>query len=101
MRLTFLAATLLLAAPAHADTVVVTAARMVDVVAGKVVDRPQVTITDGRIAAVGKQGDTVPAGARRVDLGNDTLLPGLIDMHVHLDADATISGYRTLEYTDN
>ena len=29
------------------------------------------------------------------------MLPGLIDMHVHLDADATIGGYRGLAYTDN
>ena len=101
MRKYLLATALLLSTPAYADTVVVTAARMIDVVGGKVVDRPQVTITDGRITAVGKQGDAARAGARRVDLGQDTLLPGLIDMHVHLDADARISGYRALEYTDN
>jgi imidazolonepropionase-like amidohydrolase len=43
----------------------------------------------------------VPADARRVDLGPLTLLPGLIDMHVHLTADPTISGYNGLEYTDS
>lgn len=90
-----------LALPASADTVVVTAARMIDVVAGRVVDQPQVTITDGRISAVGKRGDAVPAGAQRIDLGERTLLPGLIDMHVHLTSDPTLSGYRGLEYTDN
>lgn len=84
-----------------ADTVVVTAARMIDVASGRVVDRPQVVITDGRITAVGHQGDAVPADARRIDLGARTLLPGLIDMHVHLTADPTISGYRGLEFTDN
>ena len=85
---------------AHADTVVVTADRMIDVIAGRSVERPQITITDGRIAAVGTQGQTVPAGARRVDLPGTTLLPGLIDMHVHLTSDPRLSGYKRLEYTD-
>jgi imidazolonepropionase-like amidohydrolase len=88
-------------APVHADTVVVTAARMVDVVDGHVVERPVVTITDGRITAVTSGHASVPAGARRVDLGNRTLLPGLIDMHVHLTSDPALSGYRGLEFTDN
>lgn len=88
-------------APASAETVVVTAARMVDVLGGKEVDRPQVTITDGRITAVGHQGDAVPQGARAIDLGNRTLLPGLIDMHVHLTSDPTLSGYKSYEYTDS
>ncbi len=87
--------------PAAAATVVVTAARMVDVLAGREVASPQVVITDGRIAAVGRQGDPVPAGATRIDLGPRTLLPGLIDMHVHLTSDPTLSGYKGLEFTDS
>ncbi len=93
-------AALCLAAAAGADTVVITAARMVDVLAGREVDRPQVVITDGRIASVGRAGDAAPDGARKLDLGERTLLPGLIDMHVHLTADPTLSGYRRLEFTD-
>ena len=91
----------LTAAPAAAKTVVVRAAHMVDVLAGRTVDNVQVVITDGRIAAVGKAGDAVPAGAEMIDLGARTLLPGLIDMHVHLTGDPRFSGYRSLEYTDN
>ena len=90
-----------LATAAQADTVVVTADRMIDVLAGRVVDRPQITITDGRIAAVATQGAAVPAGARRVDLPGETLLPGLIDMHVHITSDPRYGGYRGLEFTDN
>ncbi|HEV2285255.1 MAG TPA: amidohydrolase family protein [Steroidobacteraceae bacterium] len=89
-----------LTAVARADTLVVTAARMVDVLAGREVERPQILITDGRIAGVGRQGDAVPGEARRLDFGDRTLLPGLIDMHVHLTSDPTLSGYRRLEYTD-
>jgi imidazolonepropionase-like amidohydrolase len=87
--------------PAGAATVVVTAARMVDVLAGRELAAPQVTIVDGRITAVGHQGDPVPQGATRIDLGNRTLLPGLIDMHVHLTSDPTLSGYQAYEYTDS
>jgi imidazolonepropionase-like amidohydrolase len=94
---------------AHADTVVVTAERMIDVLTGRSVDKPQIVITDGRIASVGTQGgaapsavaDGVPPNARRVELPGMTLLPGLIDMHVHLTSDPRLSGYKRLEYTDN
>jgi imidazolonepropionase-like amidohydrolase len=104
MRTTALAAAALsalsLTAIARADTLVVSAARMIDVLAGREVEHPQIVITDGRIASVGRAGDAVPAGARRLDFGDRTLLPGLIDMHVHLTSDPTLSGYRRLEYTD-
>jgi imidazolonepropionase-like amidohydrolase len=90
-----------LAAAANADTVVVSADRMIDVIAGRVVDRPQITVIDGRIAAVSTQGADVPPGARRVDLKGMTLLPGLIDMHTHITADPHYGGYRGLEFTDN
>jgi imidazolonepropionase-like amidohydrolase len=101
MRAFLLAVTALIAAgPAAAETVVVTADRMLDVAAGRYVERPQITVVDGRITAVGRQGAAVPAGARRVDLPGLTLLPGLIDMHVHLDGDPRFGGYRRFEYSD-
>jgi len=89
------------AGTAPADTVVVTADRMVDVIAGRMIEHPQISITDGRISAVGAQGSTVPPGARRVDLPGVTLLPGLIDMHTHITSDPRYGGYRGLEFTDN
>jgi imidazolonepropionase-like amidohydrolase len=100
-----LAAALLLgiAAPASAETVVVTADRMVDVLAGRMVEEPVVVITDGRIAAVVGRGGArpnIPAGARRIDLPGKTILPGLIDMHVHLDSNPRYGGYTGLQFTD-
>src|SRR5690242_17760606 len=98
-----LAAPLLLLAPlpaALAATTVVTAARMIDVLTGRVVERPQILIAGERITSVGRQGDPVPADAKRVDLGARTVLPGLIDMHVHLTSDPLYSGYRILQFTD-
>jgi imidazolonepropionase-like amidohydrolase len=89
-----------LAGAIQAETVVVTADRMLDVLTGKMVDHPQITVTDGRISSVGPQG-SVPATARRIDLPGMTLLPGLIDMHTHLTADPHYSGYQGLQFTDN
>jgi imidazolonepropionase-like amidohydrolase len=94
----------MVAAPAAAKTVVVTAARLIDVDTGRALADPVVVITDGRITAVASGGGArpvIPPGAERIDLPGKTLLPGLIDMHVHLDADARISGYRRLDYTDS
>jgi len=88
-----------LATPAAAETVAVTAAHMLDVVSGRTIDNPVVVVTDGHVVAAGA--GAVPAGARRVDLPGMTLLPGLIDMHVHLTSDASIRGYRKFGYTDN
>jgi imidazolonepropionase-like amidohydrolase len=86
---------------AQAKTVAVSADRLLDVASGKYVERPLVVITDGRITAVETQGDAVPAGAERVDLPGVTLLPGLIDMHVHLTSSPLYGGYNYLQYTDS
>jgi imidazolonepropionase-like amidohydrolase len=92
---------LLAASAAQADTVIVTADRMVDVITGHIVEHPQVTITDGRISAVATQAASATQAERRIDLRGMTLLPGLIDMHVHLTSDPRYSGYRKYEFTDN
>jgi imidazolonepropionase-like amidohydrolase len=85
----------------RADTVVVTADRMVDVLTGRLVDHPRITITDGRITALGGTPPPASATVRRVDLPGITLLPGLIDMHVHLTSDPRYGGYRGLAFTDS
>jgi imidazolonepropionase-like amidohydrolase len=95
---------LALAGAAGADTVVVTAERLIDVISARVLDHPVVTITDGRIVALASGsagGAAAPAGARKIDLAGLTLLPGLIDMHTHITSDPRYNGYRGLEFTDN
>lgn len=45
-----------------------------------------VLVDDGRIVAVSRTGDVaVPNRAKRVDLGDSILMPGLINLHCHLD----------------
>jgi imidazolonepropionase-like amidohydrolase len=90
----------LMAGVADAKTVAVTADRLLDPASGRYVDRPMVVIVDGKVASIGKADDATPAGAERVDLPGVTLLPGLIDMHVHLTSVASIGGYNYLEYSD-
>jgi imidazolonepropionase-like amidohydrolase len=86
---------------ASAEAVAVTAARMLDVETGRMVERPLVLIRDGRISAVGIEGSVkVPVDAARVDLPGMTLLPGMIDMHVHLDNSPYHRGYTYLQFTD-
>ncbi|MFB3154565.1 MAG: amidohydrolase family protein, partial [Candidatus Acidiferrales bacterium] len=64
---------------------VVRAARMLDVKTGRMVQNAVVVIEGGRIKSVGS--GEIPEDADIIDLGNLTLLPGLIDMHVHLTGD--------------
>jgi imidazolonepropionase-like amidohydrolase len=93
----------LVAATAQAESVVVTADRMVDVLTGRVVEEPVVVITDGRIVSVVGRGGArplIPAGARRIDLPGHTILPGLIDMHVHLDSSPYYGPYESLQHAD-
>ena len=91
----------LLCSAASAATVAVTADRLLDVRTGKYLEKPLVVITDGKITAVGSQASmTVPADAQKVDLPGLTLLPGLIDMHVHLDSSPLYGGYSGLSFTD-
>jgi imidazolonepropionase-like amidohydrolase len=92
---------LIAAEAAAAETVVVTAARMVDVLAGRVVERPVVVITDGRISHVGSgEPPGAPADARRIDHAGKTILPGLIDKHVHLSGSPYYGPYERLQFTD-
>ena len=59
------------------------AARLIDVRTGNTIADAVVLIEGDRIKAVGAN-LAIPANARTVDLGNATLLPGLIDAHTHL-----------------
>src|SRR3954447_7383394 len=75
---------LLVAAPAAADTLVIHAGHLI-VDASRPAQGPStITVVDGRITAVTPGLTPPPAGARLIDLSSRTVLPGLIDAHVHL-----------------
>jgi imidazolonepropionase-like amidohydrolase len=69
--------------PVTKGAVVLHAARMLDVAGGKIVTPGEVLVQGERIAAVGTKVDR-HAGVEVIDLGDMTLMPGLIDAHVHL-----------------
>jgi imidazolonepropionase-like amidohydrolase len=77
--------TLVLAGPAAAQSerIALTAARLFDADSGSLRSNAVVVTEGERIVEVRSDGK-VPEGARRIDLGDVTLLPGLIDCHVHI-----------------
>lgn len=72
--------------------VVLKAARMFDGTSDAVVSNGVVVIQGNRITAVGPSA-AIPQGARVIDLGDATLLPGFIDAHVHLTMEASDNWY--------
>ena len=76
--------------------VVVRAGRLVDVKAGKILRDQAIVIEGDKIVSVGAAAEAKTAGARVIDLPNATVLPGLIDAHVHLTGDISQAGYQSL-----
>lgn len=70
---------------ASAQDIVIKADRMLDVQSGKIVSPTVIVVSNGNIAAINPQ--SLPQNAQIIDLGDHTLLPGLIDMHTHITAD--------------
>ncbi|MBT8040674.1 MAG: amidohydrolase family protein [Gammaproteobacteria bacterium] len=89
IRISAFFALLFLATPAPAATVL-DCQRLLDVENGKVLDNRQVRIEGKRIVEVGRSVKTADDD-RRVSLG--TCLPGLMDMHVHLDMEMSPDSY--------
>lgn len=75
----------LLSASSQADSVLLRAQGFVDVRKGELVTPAEILVEDGFIRSI--NGPQAPRDARVVDLGDRILLPGLMDMHVHLDLD--------------
>jgi imidazolonepropionase-like amidohydrolase len=71
------------ARPAGGHATVLHGARLLDIEAGKIVTPGEVLVQGERIVEAGSS-VTHPAGAEVIDLGDITLMPGLIDAHVHL-----------------
>jgi imidazolonepropionase-like amidohydrolase len=76
--------------PVAPTRTVIRAARLLDVRNGRLLRDQQIVVENDRIVAVGPA-SALPAGARVIDLPNATVLPGLIDAHVHITGDPAIS----------
>ena len=78
----------------------ITAAALLDVSNGKILQNPAVIIRDKHIVAIGPQ-DSIskPKGAEHIDLPGATLMPGMMDMHVHLSGDAATPFYESMAYS--
>lgn len=88
--------------PGDEGRVLIIADRMLDVRDGRYVDAPALLVRDGRIAAIGSA-DALPPGADGLTplrLDGLTLLPGLIDMHTHIDSDPRYGGYSGYQFSD-
>jgi imidazolonepropionase-like amidohydrolase len=72
--------------------------RLIDVCSGSPVSNATIIIDGNRIAAVGsKDSISVPADAETLDLAGRSVLPGMIDLHLHLTyyykrSDVTVEG---------
>jgi imidazolonepropionase-like amidohydrolase len=71
--------------PKGSGTVAIRAARIIDGTGTAPILNGVIVVTEDKIVAVGPQGSvSIPAGARTIDLGDATLLPGFIDAHTHI-----------------
>ncbi len=102
IRPTLIAAAIAASSTVLAADVLISADRLLDVRSGKMIANPQILVRDGRVVELRQGGARVTAseGVKTIALPGMTLLPGLIDMHVHLSSDPTYSGYTGLEFND-
>jgi imidazolonepropionase-like amidohydrolase len=92
--------TCLMSAPAAAETLVVHAGRLITDAARRPMGPSTITIVDGRITSVAEGHSPAPPGARLIDLSSKTVLPGLIDTHVHLSGEPGEAFWREAVNTD-
>jgi imidazolonepropionase-like amidohydrolase len=87
-----LTATLAAQPPEPARRLVIDAARIVDGTGAPPIRAGRIVIEGERITQVGAAaGIPLPNGAERIDLGDRTVLPGLIDLHFHIESDPALA----------
>tara|TARA_R110002124_G_scaffold60757_1_gene166541 strand:- start:10512 stop:11795 length:1284 start_codon:yes stop_codon:yes gene_type:complete len=82
----------------QAQSKLIKASAYLDVKSGKLIQPANILIENGLIKSINPQ--SIPENIEVIDLGSKILLPGLMDMHVHLNLDF-IPNYSTLLVTDN
>ncbi|HET7213651.1 MAG TPA: amidohydrolase family protein [Terriglobia bacterium] len=79
-----------------AAAIVVKAGKMFDSSSGRMLDRPVIVIRANKIDSVSFGTRAPVSGAKLIDLGDSTLLPGFVDVHTHLTMNAGGGGYENL-----
>jgi imidazolonepropionase-like amidohydrolase len=79
--------------------IVLHAARLFDAESGRIVTPGEILVEGERITAAGSSVNR-PTGAEVIDLGNTTLMPGLIDAHVHLFLHPGAEDLQTVEESE-
>jgi Tol biopolymer transport system component len=73
--------------PRQSGTLVLKGARVITMAGAGVIESGDIVVAGSRIAAVGPRGKVpIPRGAKILDVGGATIIPGLIDMHAHPNA---------------
>src|SRR4029079_5604068 len=82
----------------HEQALVLDGAQVVDGTGAAPIPSARIVVEGGPIAAVGPMDRTpAPAGATHVDLAGRTIVPGLIDLHFHIESDPRLA-LRQLSY---
>jgi imidazolonepropionase-like amidohydrolase len=87
----------------HRGDALIVADRLLDVRTGRWLENVNILVTDGRIEKIAHGGprlDIITTEIPVFDLKGLSLVPGLIDMHVHLDSDPSYGGYTGLQFND-
>ena len=100
--LALLSALLAVTLPAQTPTrTLLRAAHLLDVHTGKLLDAQTIVVSGDKILSIAPTAQTPAApGDTVVDLGQLTLLPGLIDVHTHMTMDTDFDHYHALTFTD-
>ena len=85
---------------AMAQSMLIKGASILDVVSGELIDNSVIVVERGRIEYVGPANAAPVTSGKVLDLQGHTILPGLIDMHVHLTSGGGYHGYERLKLTD-
>ncbi len=83
------------------DTTAIKAGKLIDGNGGPVIDNGVVVIEQGRISAVGAENTvSIPDGATIIDEPNLTVMPGMMDLHLHIGQfnNLTFRNYRVAQY---
>src|SRR5579862_2633315 len=88
-------------APPAAKRTLVRAGHLLDVKTGKILDSQTIIVTGDTIQSIAPTGSvTAGPGDKVVDLGNLTILPGLIDVHTHLTGNPDFDPFREVTGTN-